>query len=469
MEFSDTYKHSGPCYFSPDSRFIAVAVDYRLVIRDVTSLKVVQLYSCLDKISHVEWAPDSEYVLCALYKKSIVQAWSVTQPEWTCKIDEGAAGMTHARWSPDSRHILTTSEFLLRVTVWSLVSKACVHLQWPKHASRAVSFTQDGKFVAIGTRKDCKDYINLLSCNGWEAMGVFETETTDFWDLEWSPKDSTIAVWDSPLEYKVLIYSPDGRCLFKYSAYENALGIKTVAWSPCGQFLGVGSYDQAVRALNHLTWKPVAEFTHPIVVKGPYNAVVFKEIEESLHMDISKLNINGKSSHDRMGFKGDHGGYREDDRHEGPTRIRYDVLEFPVTMISVKPPLDKPNPKQGIGILSWSPDSRFLLTRNDNMANALWIWDVARLELSAVLLHKDPIRTAVWDPVHTRIALCTGTSSLFLWTPAGACCVNIPLPQFVASDLKWNPDGSSLLLKDKEAFCVTFVPSISDFEEANGQ
>jgi hypothetical protein len=40
MEFSDTYKHSGHCVFSPDARFLAVAVDYRLVIRDAVSLKV---------------------------------------------------------------------------------------------------------------------------------------------------------------------------------------------------------------------------------------------------------------------------------------------------------------------------------------------------------------------------------------------------------------------------------------------
>jgi hypothetical protein len=75
---------------------------------------------------------------------------------------------------------------------------------------------------------------------------------------------------------QVLVYSPDGRCLFKYSAYDNALGVKVVMWSPCGQFLGVGSYDQVVRALNHLTWKPVAEFSHPVAVKGPMTTVVFK-------------------------------------------------------------------------------------------------------------------------------------------------------------------------------------------------
>ena len=75
---------------------------------------------------------------------------------------------------------------------------------------------------------------------------------------------------------QILVYSPDGRCLYKYSAYDNALGLKTVAWSPCGQFLGCGSYDQVVRALNYLTFKPVAEFSHPFAVKGPSNAVVFK-------------------------------------------------------------------------------------------------------------------------------------------------------------------------------------------------
>ena len=60
--------------------------------------QVVQLYSCLDKISYVEWAPDSEYILCGLFKKALVQAWSVSQPEWTCKIDDGSVGICHARY-----------------------------------------------------------------------------------------------------------------------------------------------------------------------------------------------------------------------------------------------------------------------------------------------------------------------------------------------------------------------------------
>lgn len=77
---------------------------------------------------------------------------------------------------------------------------------------------------------------------------------------------------------QVLIYSPDGRCLYKYQAYESGLGVKSVSWSPCGQFLAVGSYDQMLRVLNHLTWKTFAEFMHLSTVRSPCCAAVFKVI-----------------------------------------------------------------------------------------------------------------------------------------------------------------------------------------------
>lgn len=54
--------------------------------------------------------------------------------------------------------------------------------------------------------------------------------------------------------------------------------MKSVSWSPCGQFLAVGSYDQMLRVLNHLTWKVFAEFTHLSTVRGPCCAAVFKVI-----------------------------------------------------------------------------------------------------------------------------------------------------------------------------------------------
>lgn len=37
--------------------------------------------------------------------------WSLNDPDWRCKIDEGLAGLESVRWSPDSRHVLSTAEF----------------------------------------------------------------------------------------------------------------------------------------------------------------------------------------------------------------------------------------------------------------------------------------------------------------------------------------------------------------------
>lgn len=37
------------------------------------------------------------YVLCGLYDRGAVQAWSVDDPEWACKIDENPAGIKACR------------------------------------------------------------------------------------------------------------------------------------------------------------------------------------------------------------------------------------------------------------------------------------------------------------------------------------------------------------------------------------
>lgn len=44
-------------------------------------------------------------MLCVLDGRGVVQVWSVMLGDWTCKVDEGPAGVIDARWAPDSRHI----------------------------------------------------------------------------------------------------------------------------------------------------------------------------------------------------------------------------------------------------------------------------------------------------------------------------------------------------------------------------
>ncbi|KAF6137627.1 hypothetical protein GIB67_036210 [Kingdonia uniflora] len=147
-------------------------------------------------------------------------------------------------------------------------------------------------------------------------MGVFAVDTFDLADIEWSPDDSAIVIWDSPLDYKVLIYSPDGRYLSKYQAYKSGLGVKTVTWSSCGQYLAVGSYDQMLRIFDHLTWKIFAEFMHLSTVCSPCSTAGFKKVDEPLQLDMSGLSLSN-------GFMQGN----SENSPEGHSRVRYKVLK----------------------------------------------------------------------------------------------------------------------------------------------
>jgi hypothetical protein len=72
-----------------------------------------------------------------------------------------------------------------------------------------------------------------------------------------TPDESLVAVADTCLAYKVLVYGLDGALVGSYSAYGDALGVRCVSWSPDSQLLAVGSYDQ-VRAPGSSRWAELA-------------------------------------------------------------------------------------------------------------------------------------------------------------------------------------------------------------------
>ena len=83
-------------------------------------------------------------------------------------------------------------------------------------------------------RTDSKEFICLVDAGDWQLRMRIATTTQDLADLAWSPDGSCFVVWDTPLAYKLLVYSAKGHCLSAYSAYQDALGIRSVAWSPSG-------------------------------------------------------------------------------------------------------------------------------------------------------------------------------------------------------------------------------------------
>jgi len=108
-------------------------------------------------------------------------------------------------------------------------------------------------------------------------------------------------------------------------------------------------------------------------------------------------------------------------------------------------------------MMEWSEGDRYLMTRNDNMPNTLWIWDTKQLRLVSVVNQLLPIKAAKWDTARHRLAICSGNGRLYMWSPEGCSIVDVPARNFAVRGLRWNADGKSLLLIDKSRFCCCYM------------
>ncbi|NXL42439.1 WRP73 protein, partial [Podilymbus podiceps] len=460
MNFSELFKLSGLLgRFSPDGRCLASCVQYRLVVRDANTLQVLQLYTCLDQIQYIEWSSDSLFILCAMYKRGIVQVWSLEQPDWHCKIDEGSAGLVASCWSPDGRHILNTTEFHLRITVWSLCTKSVSYIKYPKACQQGIAFSKDGRYMAVAERRDCKDFISIFVCSDWQLLRHFDTETQDLFGIEWAPNGCVLAAWDTCLEYKILLYSLDGRLLSTYRAYEWSLGIKSIAWSPSSQFLAIGSYDEKVRILNHVTWKKIIEFEHPATIANT-KTIVYKEVEKSLPVETERLSFPPARSLASSLFS---------------TQSKYDIFFFFFFLQYIKPVSDRANPFFFFFFLAFSPDNCFLATNFfffflgnlfivcHNIPNAVWIWDFFFFFFFVVLEQLCAIQAFFFFFFLPRLAVCTGNSKLFFFFFFG-WAVSFLLTNcslffffFLIVSLSWHSSGDSIFFFFFYNFCVCYL------------
>ena len=75
---------------------------------------------------------------------AVLQVWSLSKPEWECKINQGVAGAAFACWSPDARHVIVASDFGIKLSVWSLADRTVRHLPGPKHPVHCLALSPDG-------------------------------------------------------------------------------------------------------------------------------------------------------------------------------------------------------------------------------------------------------------------------------------------------------------------------------------
>ena len=104
-------------------------------------------------------------------------------------------------------------------------------------------------------------------------------------------------------------------------------------------------------------------------------------------------------------------------------------------------------PPTGIQSIEWSFDSQYLATKCESMPNAVWVWDMTKLLVAAVLIHISPVKTFKFAPHSQQLYIGTGESRIFIWSPKGASVENLPRNDFSAHGpnavsvhrIIWNP------------------------------
>ena len=440
MDFTELFKvTSHQCSFSPDGQYLANVNQYRLIIRSSKTLEIIHLFACIDTIETTEWSYDSRLILAGLIKRHAVQIFSLDNPEWKCKIDEGSAGLCRVHWAPDSRHILTTAQFHLRITVWSLTTKNVSYIKYPKKLSpNSYVFNLSKNAMALVERRtDSTDHISIFDySNNWTMIGHFQVkELEDLQGIQWTPNEDVLCLWENCYEYKIVFFTLDGKILniYKPENEQISLGIRSVRWSPTGQILIIGDYDENITIFTHLTYKKIrGPFEHPQRLSSGKGYTILKE-EEYNDSQSGVSNIESK----------------------------YVIYDGTLKIAPLKPDFDRANPRLGVSSIEFSSSGRYFSTINETMPNLLFIFDLKPVfHLAFVLIQLQSIRCIKWQSHVDQLALCTHSNRLYIWSSKGASCISLPREssQLDIDEIQWNshPAISNIALIGEKSMCVGF-------------
>ncbi|KAL4433385.1 hypothetical protein ABPG74_017489 [Tetrahymena malaccensis] len=482
MQFSNIIQGACSAIFSQDSSLIAISNGSKILVKYFDSYSFFTInqliifsknnkikdinqelinrnvYSFQDIITHMEFSPDNQLILVVQSNSSTVEVKNFNDEQWICKIVDQACGLLHAVWAPDSRSIITFSDFQvfiilkalqitekyqnifqMKATIYSLADKQQYLIKNPKYPDRGLSFSSDGKFMALAERRDIKDYIGIYYTKDWKLVNHFQVDTMDLVDIQWSKDDGSILVWDSSINYKFLVYHPSNGLIQRIQPYEYALGIKCVELSNTPNFIAIGSYDEKIRLLNTLTWKVITELEHKANIKEYSNAIVYREQNSTL--------LNAQHLVDR-------------------TTTQFVIDESINKLPGAKQTTDK-SQQSGVTDVTFSFNANYIASKSASFPNAVFIWEVSLLELRYIILLQNPVKGFLWSHNSNNLIIYAGSNKIYFWSLDGASVCELPQygKQFSVNKVLWNKNSKCLVLIDRRDAIIGYPPIDLEYNE----
>ena len=434
LKFSNKRKYSNQISFSPNSFYFAISKGTQLVIYSCQSLKPIKIYTFIDFIEDIKWSNSSKLILIGIYKRNRCEIRNIENDNFLCTIDEGIQGMSNALFSSNSTHVLSFNQNVSKLTIRSLLDKNTLYISLPKFSKKGLAFSSQGKgnFMALAERKDAKDIIGIYYVPKWICLRRFPVETEDLQDIKWSFDNSSIIIVDSPSVCKLLIYNMFGELINKIDIYQYKLGIKTFNISPNGHLYCLGLFDQTLRIYNSISYTCTAIFNHD---KDTLNDPKVNYYKEEI------INQEGESKYVELKPPID---LKSENNYIKGTNLYNDKL-----------------PIIGISEMAFSYDNNYLATKNDNMPNVLFIWDLNFMTLQTVLIHLNEISCFEWSKTKNILFISTNTNKLYYFT-LDSCKILQLIKDFQNKSFIISNDGQKMMIKDNNYFITVNIEDQND-------
>jgi len=322
-----------------------------------------------------------------------IRVYDVNDANWSGMIEHAASNCgryADVGFGHNSNELLLFSDFGVKLTIWSLVTRHGVEIRDPKYMVRCYNHRPRSGHMAVLTRPYTHDILMLLNPGDHGLIKSIDLPTVDAEEVLWSPDGRWLAIRDTPSNgHKVLIYTADGHLFKIYSHDENTndigLGIKVVEWNPLHSIFALGDYNDKVTILSKNTvihpqaigswvrltlsqFSPIAKFHHPATITLP-NVTIWQE-----QLDASKAR-------------------------------NYIVAPQPANPPTSTSLMKADHPVHGISILAFNSDGDLLATKSDSMPTTVWIWSLQTGGVVAVLIHHSPVKHMSWHPTESGLLL----------------------------------------------------------------
>jgi len=449
--------------FSPDSKLIATASSDKTVKLwhlECISLKAnscltvnVKLLKTLDKDGHTDWVTDVSFrpdgnTLATASKDNTIKIWSrdgilqktISEQTNISNKDDNSDknGFWGVAFSPDGT-VIAAAHTDKTIKLFNKDGTLLPTLSGHENRVRDVSFSPDGKLIASGSddktaiiwRRDGKLLTKLFTLKGHEG---------NVNRVRFSPDSKSLATVSDGDRDNVKLWSIDGTLLTTFNGHRDR--VKDVSFSPDGKILATASWDNTIRLWN-------LEGLLPKTLEGHKYRV----------MDVAWSPPDGQTlataSWDKtVRFWNGDGAFLKKLEHPAQVNgVSFSPDKLLVATVdssgivylwrrdgTLLKPLKKEH-SDYIRAVTWSPDSKILVTVSGEKDRTVKLWSREGRLLKTLEGHTDGIYGVSFSSDGKTIATSSKDKTVKLWSPEGRLLQTLEGHSGWIWNVTFSPDG----------------------------